>query len=212
MGIQLIIDGAHITDVLAQVHTLADATRGDAPVGNGVHGGTSGQIGLTGSAPFTTSSSTTKPAASVEKASDGGKTEAKKTLTREEQDAAVEEMIAAGEKDARFDQLTKGRQKAVDDGIAAKAADIETGAAADDDLGGMFDDDDAPAEVVTAQTVRDLMGTLGKDADGNQIQDNLLKIRDILTKYIPKGEEIKVGNIPEGKLAAAYADMKKLEA
>ena len=201
MAVQLIIDGAHITDVLAQVHTLADATRVDAPKSVTMkeamasHG-----VKVEESAPAKAEA----PAAV--------KAEAKKTLTREEQDVAVEEMIAAGEKDARFEMLTKGRQKAVDDGIAAKVADIETGAA-EDDLGGMFDDDEPTAEVeVTAQTVRDLMGTLGKDADGNPIQENLLKIRDILTKYVPKGEEIKVGKIPEGKLAAAYADMKKLEA
>jgi hypothetical protein len=201
MSVQLIIDGTHITDVLAQVQQLAAATSGDAPKNEA--GANSGVSGSTTSAP-------SKPAAtSTEASATGGKT---KGLSREEQDAAVEAMVEQGFKDPRFDQLTKGRQTDVEKRLKEKDA-AEDAGKTDDDLGGMFDDDDADKpEEVTAQTVRDLMGKLGKDAEGNQNQDNLLKIRDILVKHIPKGEEVKVGKIPEGKLAAVYAEMKKLDA
>lgn len=211
MSVQLIIDGNTVTDVLAQVQDLARATGVEAPSKN-VAGATSGQTTSTASAPSnpqnTTSSSTTKQSPST---STGGETKPK-TLTREEQDAAVEEMIANGETDGRFDQLTKGRQKAVNDGIAAKQADIETGS--DANLDDMFGDDDAVEEeiVVTGDTIREMMGKLGKDAKGQPVQENLLKIRDILTRFVPKGEEIKVGKIPEADLPAVYAELKKLEA
>lgn len=204
MAVQLIIDGAHITDVIAEVHALAEATgKQTVPVKNEV-GAKSGASGSTTSAP-------SKPAeTSTDDPATGGKTDTKKNLTREEQDAAVEAMVEQGFKDPRFNQLTKGRQTDVEKRLKEKDAAEEQ---AGDDLGSMFDDDDAPAEVeVTADTIRDLMGKLGKDEDGEPVQENLLKIRDILTKFVPKGEEIKVGKIPADKLPAVYAEMKKLEA
>lgn len=206
MPIQLIITGDHITDVFAEISNFASAIGGQ-PAKNAV-GETKPQTVSTASAP-----STQAPAksASTEAPATGGKT---KALSREEQDAAVEAMIEAGEKNALFDQLTKGRQKAVEDGITAKETASAAGAT-DDDLEDMFGEgDDAPeaAPVVTADTIRDMMGKLGKDEDGNAIQDNLVKIRDILTRFVTKGKEIKVGNIPAEKLPAVYAELKKLEA
>lgn len=208
MPIQLIITGDHITDVFAEITNFASAI--GAPSKN-VAGETKQQTVSTNTAPSTQAKAqSTSTAAPVT----GGKTEAKSDgkLTREEQDAAVEEMIAAGEKDARYEQLTKGRQKAVDDGIATKSAPAAE-EKAEDDLNDMFGDEDKPAETeVTADTIRNLMGSLGKDADGNPVQENLLKIRDILTKYVTKGKDIKVGNIPEEKFAEVVAELKKLEA
>ena len=110
MSVQLIIDGEHITDVLAQVQALATATGGEVPSKN-VASAMSGQTTSTASAPSSPQTTTVKS----ETTSAGGETKPK-TLTREEQDAAVEEMIANGETDGRFDQLTKGRQKAVTSG------------------------------------------------------------------------------------------------
>lgn len=199
MPIQLIITGDHITDVFAEISNFAAAINAKAPVTTPVgacHPELKVDQKLTAS--VKSSVQPTEPA----------------KLSREEQDAAAEEMIEAGEKDARYDLLTKGRQKAVDDGIAAKAAPSKE-EATDDDLEDMFGEgDDAPeaAPVVTADTIRDMMGKLGKDEDGNAIQDNLVKIRDILTRFVTKGKEIKVGNIPAEKLPAVYAELKKLEA
>jgi len=192
MPIQLVITGEHITDVFAEIQNFA------AAIGNGevVH---TVQIGTAAAKP----AAAPKAAPKAAPASDG-------KLTREEQDAAVEEMIEKGEKDDRFEQLTKGRQKTVEDGLIKKAAssDEET---KQDDLDSMFDDDEPAAAEVTADMVREKMGALGKDAKGNPIQDNLVKIRDILTRYIPKGQEIKVGNIPAEKLAAAFAELEAME-
>lgn len=208
MPIQLIITGEHITDVFAEISNFANAIGGEKVCTKNAVGATSMPKSSTNFAPSTQAPAQSKSTAT---ASAGGKTEVKADdkLNREEQDAAVSEMIAAGEKDARYEQLTKGRQKAVDDGIAAKAAPAEEVENVDD----MFGDDETMKEpVVTAQTIRDMMGALGKDADGNPVQDNLLKIRDILTKFVTKGAEIKVGNIPADKLQSVYAELKKLEA
>lgn len=199
MPVQLIIDGNTVTDVLAQVQDLARAT--GEPVGN-VAAGKPQPSGSTNSAPSTTSPSSTKPATEISVA--GGKT---KSLTREEQDVAVEEMIEAGAKDDRYNLLTKGRQKDVDARLAEKDKPQE---AVEDDLGSMFDDE-APVAEISAQDIRDMMAKLGKDDKGQPIQANLLQIRDILTKHIPEGEDVKVGNIPEEKLAVVHAEMKKLE-
>jgi len=202
MAVQLIIDGQHIIDVLAQVQQLAQATSGDVPAT------TTAPAKSAAAAP--TKAETPTPA-KTETAAAPAKA-AEKTLSREEQDAAVKEMIEAGFKDPRFYNLTKGRQKAVEDGLA-KAKETEEAADEGDDLDDMFGDSEEAAPVeVTGEMVRQKMGELGKDADGNAIQANLVKIRDILTKYIPKGEEIKVGKIPQAKLAAAYAELLKMEA
>jgi hypothetical protein len=207
MPVQIIVTGEHATDALAELQNLAVALTGgqEAPAKN-VVGATSAPKPTIASAPSTQapakSASTAAPAS-------GGATDNK--LSREDQDAAVAAMVEAGEKDERYNLLTKGRQKAVDDGIAAKVADIETGTP--EIVDDMFGDDETPAApVVTAQTIRDMMGALGKDEKGNSVQDNLLKIRDILTKFVTKGAEIRVGNIPADKLQAVYAELKKLEA
>jgi len=205
MPVQLIITGEHMTDVFAEVSNFAAAIGVEAPSKNVAGGKTQS----TASTPSAASTQAPAKSASTAAPSAGGKTEVKaedNKLSREDQDAAVEAMIAAGEKDERYEQLTKGRQKAVDDGIAAKDTKVDT---VDD----MFGDDETKTEPeVTAQTIRDMMGALGKDEKGNPVQDNLLKIRDILTKFVTKGAEIKVGNIPADKLNAVYAELKKLEA
>lgn len=200
MPVEIKIYGEHATDAIAELQNLATALGMETNAPKNVAGAKSGQTESTASAP------SPKAAASTEAPATGGKT---KGLSREEQDAVVEEMVAQGFKDPRFDQLTKGRQQDVEKRLKEKDAAEEAGG--DDDLGSMFDDEEPAAEEITAQTVRDLMGKLGKDADGKQNQENLLKIRDILVKHIPKGEEVKVGNIPEAKLAAVHAEMKKLE-
>jgi hypothetical protein len=187
MPVQLIISGDHVTDLIAEIHNLAEATgKQTAPVQY--------EAVVKVEQPTTASANVTSVA----------KTEVTK-LNREEQDNAVEEMITAGQKDARFDMLTKGRQKAVEDGITDKKAVVEETT----DLFG--DEPEAPAEIINADTIRAMMGKKGKDEDGQPNQDNLLKIRDILTKFVPKGEEIKVGKIPADKLAAVYAELSKLE-
>lgn len=205
MPIQLIITGDHMVDVFAEVSNFAYAIGNGTTPEKNVIGVNKPQTASTPSAATTTAPKSTSTAAP----SAGGKTEAKADdkLSREDQDAAVAAMIDNGEKDERYEQLTKGRQKAVDDGIAAKAA------PAADSVEDMFgDSEETAAPVVTAQTIRDMMGALGKDEAGNPVQDNLLKIRDILTKFVTKGAEIKVGNIPADKLTAVYAELKKLEA
>lgn len=197
MPVQIIITGDHATDAIAELQNLSYALGGADVKQENVS-----TVSAPSMAPAKSTASTAAPAT-------GGATDNK--LSREDQDAAVASMIDNGEKDERYDLLTKGRQKAVDDGIAAKAAPVDD---AKEDIDDMFGDDDKTAEepVANADTVRELMGKLGKDADGNPIQENLLKIRDILTKFVTKGKDIKVGNIPEAKFKEVVAELKKIAA
>ncbi len=84
--------------------------------------------------------------------------------------------------------------------------------AAQDDFDDMFDDDadDTLTKEITGDDIREMMAAKGKDKDGNPIQENLLNIREILTAHVPKGADVKVGNIPADKLASAYAALKAL--
>lgn len=195
MSVQLIIDGNHITDVLAQVQALAQAVEGP-----------------TLPAPSVPKAEVKEEPKQADKPAPEKEDDTPKKLTRKEQEDAVAEMVKAGEKDERFDLLTKGRQREVEDALVAN---VENGVDAEnqqeEDLSSMFDEDDADApEEITGDHIRQVMAEKGKDADGDPIQDNLLKIREILTKHVPKGAEVKVGNIPSDKLAAAYAELKAL--
>lgn len=199
MPIELKITGNHTTDIAAEIGLLAQifGVGGTAPAGN-VAGATSGPVASTASAP-----STSQPAASTAAPATGGKTDAPKTLDRKAQDEAVKEMIAAGAKDARFDQLTKGRQQEVEKALTKPAE------AAKSDVDDMFDDAPA-APAVTRDQISELMGQVCKKPDGTAIQNRALKVREILVDRIPEGQDIKVKNLPDDKLAEAYALIKQV--
>lgn len=139
------------------------------------------------------------------------KAETKKALNRKEQDEAVKEMISNGEKDDRFEMLTKGRQNEVEDALSTPVPTAEPEKAAEAELDDMFGDEPAVNITVTREDVSALMGKVAKDEDGNAVQDKALAIRAILVENIPMGQEIKVRNIPEDKLGEVYALIKKLE-
>jgi hypothetical protein len=197
MPIELKITGNHATDIVAEVQTLAEilgvgTTPAPAPV-------KAAEAAPTKTAEKVSAKVETAPAPT------GTASEGKKTLSRKEQDEAVAEMIAAGEKDDRFDLLTKGRQNEVEAALA-KAAESEKS-----DVDDMFDDEPA-AEVVTREMVSKLMGATCKDANGQTIQDKGVAVRAILVDAIPEGQEIKVANVPEDKLAEVYAAIQKIGA
>lgn len=197
MPIQLIITGEHATDLFAEIQNFATALNGTAP---------KNVAGVTGSmtpAPSTPAPSTPAPEPTATTPSVG--TDAKKVLSRKEQDDAVKYMINQGEKDDRFELLTKSRQTEVEAAIAKLAAPKLDVATTDADVDNMFDDDIAPVITVTREQVSALMAKIGKDKDGSPIQPRLLKIREILVDNIPEGQEIKVKNLPEDKLVTVYA-------
>lgn len=200
MPVELKIYGEHATDLIAELQNIATAFGvGTTPAKNAV-GAPSKSSESTTSAPSQPATSTVAPQA-------GGKTDAKKTLNRKEQDDATAEMVKAGAKDDRFELLTKGRQNEVEAALAKAAA--PAGKSADADLDDMFGDDTAPA-AVTREQVSELMGKIGKDEKGNPIQPRLLKIRAILVDLIPEGEEVKVKNLPDDKLAEAFEKIGKV--
>lgn len=197
MPIELKITGNHVTDIAAEVQLLAQVFGvGGTEAPKNVAGATSTQPVSTTSAP-----STSQPATSTAAPATGGK-----TLDRKAQDEAVKEMIAAGAKDDRFDQLTKGRQQEVEKALTKPA---EAAAPAKSDVDDMFDDAPA-APAVTRDQVSELMGQVCKKPDGTAIQARALKVREILVDRIPEGLDIKVKNLPDDKLAEAYALIKQV--
>lgn len=204
MPIKIEITGNHATDVAAEIQNLAAIFGGGTEKNEA--GVTSGQTASTTSAP----SQQTAPASTAAPANTGKTDEGKKALDRKAQDVAVSEMITNGAKDDRFELLTKGRQNEVEAALAKKA---ETPVKAEADLDDMFADDSdaAPAEV-TREMVSELMAKVCKNPDGSAIQDRALKVREILVDHIAEGQEIKVKNLPEEKLAAVYALIEKVGA
>lgn len=200
MPIKIEITGNHATDVAAEIQNLA------AIFGGGTE---KNEAGATSKPSESTTSAPSQPAKSTEAPASGGKTDDKKTLDRKAQDAAVQEMIAAGAKDDRFEMLTKGRQNEVEAALAKKA---DAPAKAEADLDDMFGDDSAAAATVTREMVSDIMAKVCKNPDGSAIQDRALKVREILVDRIPEGQEIKVKNVPEEKLAEVYDLIKKVGA
>lgn len=198
MPIEIKITGNHATDVVAEVRNLA-LIMGVADI-------------TVPSAPSQAVERAEQPLnEKIEKVTStpatGGTTD--KPLTRKEQDEAVKYMINQGEKDDRFEKLTKGRQDEIETALAKLNA-VED-KKADADLDDMFADDTAEAEkVVTREDVSAMMAKVGKDEDGNGIQDRLLKIRAVLVENIPEGLEPKVKNIPEDKLATVHALIEKI--
>lgn len=203
MPIELKITGNHATDIVAEVQLLAQV------FGIGTEQPSKNVAGETKQQPVSTTSAPSQPAATSTAApATGGKTEAPKTLDRKGQDEAVKEMIAAGAKDARFDQLTKGRQQEVEEALTKPA---EAAPAKSDDVDDMFDDAPAAATTtVTRDMISELMGQVCKKPDGTAIQNRALKVREILVDRIPEGMDVKVKNITEDKLAEAYDLIKKV--
>lgn len=208
MSVTLTIDGNHVTDVISEVMNLATAFGGvqtNAPVDE------KGQP------------SANVPAETANEPDPIKEPEAPKPkkLSAKDQDAEVARMIETGQiLPEIFDRLSKTRQKKVTEGIEAKVDQAEAIANGEEvveetktkeevDVESMFDEEpDAPeAKQVTHEDVRNLMGKLGKDETGEAIQGNLLKIRAVLEKFVPEGQPVKLGNIPEEELAQVHAEM-----
>ncbi len=199
MPIEIKITGNHATDVVAEVRNLALIMGvADINVSTPSQGATEVTYGNAPAVAPAEIKTETAPASTD------------KPLTRKEQDEAVKYMINQKEKDDRFEKLTKGRQEEVEAALA-KAAEPADEKKADADLDDMFADDAAePAKVVSRDDVSAMMAKIGKDKDGNPIQDKLLKIRAILVENIPEGNDPKVKNIPEDKLATVYSLIEKI--
>lgn len=196
MPIQIVITGDNTNQALSEIKLLATALGMDQ------------QSQPASPAPQKTApvedKKEEKPAASETETKVAPKEE---KLSRKEQDAAVSDMIKAGEIDKEyFDRLTAGRQKKVTEALEKQAEEAKK----QDDLDDMFDEDDAE-EKITRDSIRAFMASYGKDEDGNAVQENLLAIREVLTEFIPEGVEVKVGNIPEDKIEECYGALKELE-
>ena len=204
MPIQLIISGEHVTDLFAEIQNFANALNNSVAITVTTENVPQQRVNVENAVPYSEGPSAQEKVATPT----GTVAEVKKTLNRKEQDQAETEMIENGEKDDRFEFLTKARQNNIEASLA-KAAEPVT--EEDDDIGGMFDDeDDAPVKTITREEVAELMAKVSKDENGDHIRTIALKVRAVLVDNIPDGEEIKVKNIPENKLQAVYDAVKKI--
>jgi hypothetical protein len=207
MSVQLIIDGNSVTDVIAQVNLLAEATGTGKTVVTAVT-----------KAKDLPLPKNTELADNVDPESEvkpGGIVETKpkvapKNLSTKEQKAAVTEMIEAGQKDDRYDRMNATNQKRVDTALA-KAEEVADEPEQTDIEEAIEQKVEAENSVeVTLDTIREKMSQLGKDGDGNDNRDNLIAIRELLVKYIPEGEDVKISNIPEDQMVNFYESISEL--
>lgn len=210
MSVQIIISGDHATDLIAEINNLHKAL-------NPQPAKTSAEK------PVSEAKPEAEPVAE-EKSEPAEKPKVapkKVSLTVKEQEAAVKKMIEAGEIDDEvFQALAQKRQKEVTDALEAEKlaqdgleAEIQTEEPTkgqDDDFDDMFDDEPDTGEEVTRDTIREIMAEKGKDDDGNQIQDNLIAMQEIFKKFVPEGEKVKVGNVPDEKLPELAAELRKV--
>jgi hypothetical protein len=200
MPIQIVITGDHVTDAIAEIQQLASAINGPTEVTHTVQ--------LQTNEP----EATNDVAERIEKTEEKEANELPEKLTYKEQDAVVEEMINNGSKDERYDLLTKKRQKAVDN-VLNEANINRDEPEAEEDVSDMFDDDapETPA-TITADDIRTIMSKVSTGEDGAADQEKLLAIREIFTKHIPQGEDIKVGNIPADLYGTVHDEIAALGA
>lgn len=207
MPLQLTITGDHATDLISEVQQLAQAFEGgekktivttkakDLPLPEGKV-----------LADKVDPESDVKSGGIVEIQDEKPKV-APKNLTTKEQREAVKEMVDAGEKDDRYDRLNNTNQKRVDAAIE-KAQSVEKEEPEQTDI------EEAIAETedseVTIEMVREKMGELGKDKNGDNNRENLIAIRDILVQYIPEGKDIQISNIPSDELANFYESISEI--
>lgn len=215
MSIQLIIEGNHVTDLVSEIQNLATALNGERTVAAAPK--KAKDLPLPKNTELADTVDPEKEVGAGEVVETKPKVAPKKPkkLPAKEQREVVEELIELMEtdKDPRWEQLSATNQNKVTVGIEAKSKE-DTGEDEDAALADMFDDDDSADadEEITLDTIREFMGSYGKDEDGKPIQDNLIAIRGVLEKFIPKGQDVKIGNVPEGQIADLYNAMKKLEA
>ena len=217
MSIQLIIEGTHMTNVLSEIATLYKAMH---PTPFETTEQVTDRVTIIAEDQEKAHSDLTnepvvaefKPPKETDVAIDlsGKKPLAK--VSRKDQEKRVKEIIAAGEVSLDEIQLfSKKNQKLIIDGMAAKATpDVPITHDAVTPTGDLFGYEPEVTEV-DRDMIRDKMLSLGKDGDGKPRQDVLLKVRECLQKHSPKGEDVKVGNIPDDKLAALLADLTLLE-
>lgn len=220
MSVQLIIDGLHITDVLAQVQQLASATNGD----NSPPFDSSKQerVEVLSQEALEAHNDTAETAikAPVEESAPTKSTK----LSQREVALAVEEMKSSGEIDDRFELLSKRSQNTIMRHIEEKkeSAPTETEENAPEEveatetpvettesaIDSMFDD--APEEkaepTYTVDTLRDTMAKFGKT------DKSMNAIRALIEKAVPKGQDIKVSNIPADALPALHKSIEALGA
>lgn len=221
MSVQIIIDGKHSTDVLAELKILSDAL-----------GSKSEQLELPLNLPKVNS---VDPALEdsdetvvTEVTKENGKIELKeineKKLSRGDHKREADKMIAAGEKDKEiFPLLSRGQQKRVEDALAAKEEVVEQNemkqsmeeevvvntpqveeVKPEETVSGLFDDEPkVENQQVTLKSLSDMIKTKCRDKNGKDIPEMYAAVRAELKNCVGKDKEPRLSNVPESK----YTDL-----
>lgn len=170
MTIELTITGDHATDVISEVALLAKA------------------LGVVDTVNPVEPVQTPQPATVEEEKPK------KVKMTAQEQSKAVKEMIETGEKDDRFDSLTKGRKEKVE---AALVVEESTDEPIETPVEEVLVE---PVVKVSQDDIRDLMSKVAMKNGEYQQNSMMVKIHAEIKKLVPEGKDIKVSNIPDEKL------------
>ena len=233
MSVQIIIDGKHSTDVLAELKVLSDALNEPK------------QLELPLEAPVKTDESSAQAMGeSISEAKEQVKetgeaviisTSEPKKLSRGEHKAEADKMIAAGKKDEEiFPLLSRGQQKRVEESLAApievvvdnapKEEDnsIEVGGEApavasikeekQEEVDNLFDDEPEEKSVqkVTIEDLRGLIVKKCKDENGKDIPEMYAAVRAEIKNAVPKDKDPKISEVPEEKYEELYNSLNSL--
>jgi len=223
MSIQIIIDGKHSTDVLAELKILSDALNGQqlpAPKIVAVDPAKEGadQTVISKVEVVETQDQPAEP----------------KKFTGKEHKEEADKMIAAGKIDDEiFPLISKFQQKRVEEALASVKehdelceqekeeydASVKTEEPAQEpDVGGLFDDEPVEEEqpTVSLEAIQKLIVSKARtaptkeDPKGKDIPEMYAAVRAEIRNLVSKEEEPKLSNIPVEKYPALYNAIKNL--
>jgi len=230
MSIQIIIDGKHSTDVLAELKILSDALNGQQLPEPKVIGVDPAKQG----ADQTVITEVKREVVEEERVQ-----EKPKKLFGKQHKEEADKMIAAGEiNNDIFPLLSKKQQERVEDEIMIKEepvgpnvlhvnvddggeVDVISGNASEfvtneaptkeePDVGGLFDDEPSEESTVTLEEIQKLIVSKARtaptkeDPKGKDIPEMYAAVRAEIRNLVSKEEEPKLSNIPVEKYPALY--------
>jgi DNA-binding Lrp family transcriptional regulator len=219
MSIQLIITGEHTTDLLAEIKTLADALSITPPpkmerarelVQEGVEQAESVARAVIETAAENGFASHSIPCDDEEEI-------VKKVTTIKGKQHVIEadRMIEEGKRNHMYAFLSTRQKNRVDAALAVKK-NVESlpddtfvsGEPKEPELA--FGDDMILPEKITLDEIKALIKERTKDDNGQDIPDMLQSAFKLVASYIPKGDEVKISNVPYARYNELYIGIKAL--
>lgn len=240
MSIQIIIEGKHSIDVLAELENLASALTGnDAPFEvsasssvnviteptKEVEEGMRRAAELSNAAMKEVAAQNVEAAKSVieDKDEPVEKKPKSKKLKGVQHKIEADRMIAEGKKDemysylsftqkTRVDNALKGSDVAVtNENVASQEVPAALKSVVDKSVDKPVDNlFDDEASGVNATDIRDIINKTCRDSKGTDIPEKYAAVRSEMRKVIPDNLEVKMSNIPTDKYDALYASIKAI--